>query len=226
MKKLLILLILILTISSCESGKKFNSYDFEGNYEMRTTMYWENDEGVYNKFYRDIISPVQMYVMNEHLFVWTNNYGMPNMDAEDLTEVEYTFDPPVEPVNPSSEGEEGEVLEAITVTVPPQITIIDGFVVVIRDAKHIKSHPIEALDVQVDKILFRNSKNFDVSVTDPTGTMFETLTCHFEYAPATLLNDTITWDVELSGDVRYNSSDPDPFIKKYHAKYHNTLVRQ
>lgn len=225
MKKISLFIITIFTISlsSCETDKKFNSHDFEGNYEMRTTSYWELEDGTYDKYHRDVISPVQIYIENEHLYIWTNSYGIPNMDTKDLTEIEYTYDPPVDP---PTDGEGGEGIEDVTVTRPPETAMMNNFIIVIRDGKFIKSKPIKAQDVQVNKILFRNSEEFDIQMTDPTGTKLDVLTCHFEYAPATLLNDTITWDIELFGDVGDNPSNSDHFYEKIHAKYHNTLVRK
>lgn len=226
MKKVLVFLLSLSTIvlTSCETGKKFNSHGFEGEYEMRTTTYWTNEFGEEEVIYfRDMISPVKMYVEDEHLYVWTNFFGMPNMDTKDLTEVEFSYDPPVEPSDPPTEG--GEGIENVVTDTKAVIVMENGYVIVRRGDKRPKSLPIEAFEVKEDKILFKNSETFDVALTNAEGTLMATMRNHFEYGQATLKNDTITWEVELFGDAGNNSSSMSD-IRDIHVRYHNTLVRK
>jgi len=229
MKRLSLYLIPLLAISltSCETGKKFDSHGFEGNYEMRTTVYWENENGAFEEPFRDVISPVQVYVEKGHLYIRTNNFGMPNMGDYDKVEVEFSYDPPVEPSEPLTEGGDGEGIENVTVETKAAIIMQDGFVFVISGDKRLKSLPIEALDVKENQILFRNSEDFDVPLTSADGMTIAVMRNHFEYAPATLLNDTIKWDIEFFGDAGTNSSvSSSGTPEKVHVKYHNTLVRK
>ena len=221
-----ILSVFTLVLVSCETGKKFNSHGFEGEYEMRTTTYWTNEFGEEEVIYfRDMISPVKMYVEDGHLYVWTNFYGMPNMDTKDLTEVEFSYDPPVEPSDPPTEGGEGGAIENVETGTKAVIVMENGYVIVRRGDKRPKSLPIEAIEVKADKILFKNSEEFDVALTDMNGNLMATMRNHFEYGQATLKNDTITWEVELFGDAGHNSSTTSE-IRDIHVRYHNTLVRK
>ena len=229
MKKhtLLLLPLLVFLLASCENGKKFNSHGFEGNYEMRSTAYWENADGTFEEPFRDVISPVQMYVENDHLYIRTNSFGMPNMGDYDQAEIEFTYDPPVEPSDPPTEGGDGEGIENVTVDTKAAIIMQNGYVFVVRGDKRLKSLPIEALEVKENQIIFRNSEDFDVPLTSYDGSLLAVMRNHFEYAPATLLNDTITWDIELFGDAGTNSSvSGSDALEKVHVKYHNILVRK
>lgn len=222
--------LIAIIMASCESGKKFNSHGFEGEYQMRTEAYWMNESGEFEKQPRDMISIVPMYVENNHLYIRTNTFGMPNMGDYDLAEVEFTVDPPYDPPTPptgegNGEGENGEGggIENITVETKADIIMMNGHVYVIRDAKKLKSLPIQALDVKEDRILFKNSETFDVPLTDASGMLLATMRNHFEYGPAVLKDGTITWDIDLYGDAGTNTSGSDMNI---HVKYHNTLVRK
>lgn len=222
--------LIAIIMASCESGKKFNSHGFEGEYQMRTETYWMNESGEFEKQPRDMISIVPMYVENNHLYIRTNTFGMPNMGDYDLAEVEFTVDPPYDPPTPptgegNGEGENGEGggIENITVETKADIIMMNGHVYVIRDAKKLKSLPIQALDVKEDRILFKNSETFDVPLTDASGMLLATMRNHFEYGPAVLKDGTITWDIDLYGDAGTNTSGSDMNI---HVKYHNTLVRK
>lgn len=222
--------LIAIIMASCESGKKFNSHGFEGEYQMRTETYWMNESGEFEKQPRDMISIVPMYVENNHLYIRTNTFGMPNMGDYDLAEVEFTVDPPYDPPTPptgegNGEGENGEGggIENITVETKADIIMMNGHVYVIRDAKKLKSLPTQALDVKEDRILFKNSETFDVPLTDASGMLLATMRNHFEYGPAVLKDGTITWDIDLYGDAGTNTSGSDMNI---HVKYHNTLVRK
>lgn len=225
MKKIITLVVCVITLVGCETGKKVNSYGFEGEYEMRTITYWTNDLGEEEKQPRDMISPVRIYVENDHLYIRTNSFGMPNMDTEDLSEIEFSYDPPIEPSTPPTGEGNGEGIENVETNPKAAIIMRDGFVYVIRAGKYIKSLPIEALNVQDNKILFNKSDNFDIALTNADGLLLATMRNHFEYGPATLLNDTIRWVVELFGDAGYNSSAATDNLE-VHVKYHNILVRK
>jgi len=234
MNKVIIAILSVFTLAlvSCELGKKFNSHGFEGEYEMRTTTYWTNEFGEEEKNLRDQISPVTMFVENNHLYIRTNSFGMPNMGDYDEAEIEGRVDSPYEdPSTPSTgdnEGGEngnGEGIENVTVNTKAQIVMQNGFVIVIKGDKRLKSLPIEAFEVKEDKILFKNSETFDVALTNAEGTLMATMRNHFEYGQATLKNDTITWEVELFGDAGHNSSTTSE-IRDIHVRYHNTLVRK
>lgn len=230
MKKLLSILCVgvALILVSCETGKKFNSYGLEGEYEMRTTTYWTNEFGEEEKNFRDIISPVTMFVENDHLYIRTNSFGMPNMGDYDEAEIEGCVDPPYEDPSTGDNGGDngnGEGIENVTVNTKAQIVLQNGFVIVVKGDKRLKSLPIEAFDVKADKILFKNSDSFDVALTNAEGTLMATMRNHFEYGQATLKNDTITWEVELFGDAGHNSSTTSE-IRDIHVRYHNTLVRK
>lgn len=229
MKKVIIVMLSVLAfiLVSCENGKKFNSHGFEGAYEMRSTAYWENADGTFEEPFRDVISPVQVYVENDHLYIRTNNFGMPNMGEYDQAEIEFTYDPPVEPSDPPTEGGNGEGIENVNLDTKAAIVMQNGYVYVIRGDKMLKSLPIEALDVKEDQILFKNSEDFDVPLTSYDGSLLAVMRNHFEYATAVLLNDTITWDIELFGDAGTNSSvSGSDALEKVHVKYHNILVRK
>lgn len=228
MKKLIYVIVAVLALTSCETSKKFNSYGFEGEYEMRTTTYWTNEFGEEEKNLRDIISPVTMFVENDHLYIRTNSFGMPNMGDYDEAEIEGRVDPPYEDPSTGDNGGDngnGEGIENVTVNTKAQIVLQNGFVIVVKGEKRLKSLPIEAFDVKADKIFFKNSDNFDVALTNADGTLMATMRNHFEYSQATLQNDTITWEVELFGDAGNNSSSTSE-IRDIHVRYHNTLVRK
>ncbi|MBR2166313.1 MAG: hypothetical protein IKP02_09745 [Paludibacteraceae bacterium] len=223
-------IIVALIMASCESGKKFNSHDFEGEYQMRTETYWMNENGEFEKQPRDMISTIPVYVENDHLYIRTNTFGMPNMGDYDKAEVEFTADPPYDPPTPpTNEGNEGGEngegggIENVTADVKAVIILQNGFVFVINDGKKLKSLPIQALDVKKDRILFKNSETFDVPLTDASGMLLATMRNHFEYGSAVLKDGTITWDIDLYGDAGVNTTGNDMNI---HVKYHNTLVRK
>ena len=88
--------IIALCLTSCEPGKPFNSYGFEGEYEMRTEIYSYNPDNEFVKAPRAIISPVRMFVENDHLYIRTNGFGMPNLGEYDEQEIEGTTDPPMD----------------------------------------------------------------------------------------------------------------------------------
>lgn len=228
MKKVVIVMLSLLAfvLVGCENGKKFNSYGFEGDYEMRTTTYWTNELGEEERSPRDMISTVKKYIENEHLYIWTNFFGMPNMDTKDLTEVEFSYDPPVEqPSNPPTGGDDGEGIENVETSKKAAIVMENGFVIVIRGDMRPKSLPIEAFEVKADKILFKNSDEFDIALTDISGNLMTIMRTHFEYGQATLHNDTIKWDIELFGDIgEISTSSTD--LRDIHVRYHNTLVRK
>ncbi len=227
MKKITIAFISLLAIvmASCEPNKKFNSYGFEGEYEMRTKYEWKtNGESVQS--YRDMISPVKVFVENGHLYIRTNSFGMPNYGDYDTEEVVFTYDPPVEQYsdNTSIEGN-GEGIENIVTDTHAVIFIRDGYFYVERSGKTIKSLPIEALSVQQEKILFKKSDSFDIPLTDANGRIILMSRNHFEYGQAVLRNDSIFWDIELYSDMGESSSSSYE-ISNFRITYHNVLVRK
>lgn len=224
------IILIALFAASCKSDKKFNSHGFEGQYEMRTNASWLNDVDEVQTWSRTIVSPVHMYVENDHLYIRTNGFGMPNMGDYDLEEIQATTDPPMETPAPAKiikddngDSEGGEGIENVQAPLTSYLIIRDGMVYVIKDNKYLKSLPIQALDVKEDRILFKNSETFDVAITDAAGLILGTWRCHYEYGPAILKDGTITWDVELCVDPGTNSSGIE---HNFNIKYHNTLVRK
>ena len=176
--------------------------------------------------YRDMISPVKVFVENGHLYIRTNSFGMPNYGDYDTEEVVFTYDPPVEQYsdNTSIEGN-GEGIENIVTDTHAVIFIRDGYFYVERSGKTIKSLPIEALSVQQEKILFKKSDSFDIPLTDANGRIILMSRNHFEYGQAVLRNDSIFWDIELYSDMGESSSSSYE-ISNFRITYHNVLVRK
>lgn len=231
MKRLLFYIIAIaLFTTSCETGSNFNSYGFEGKYQMRTEVYSTNPDGEIVKAPRDMISTVPIYVENGHLYLRTIAFGMPNMGTYDAGSTEYTVDPPYENHAPAVDGdnedgdnEEGSGIEVIDVNPKAIIILRNGYVWVIKSGSYLQSLPIKALNVKEYRILFKNSDTFDVEVTDASGMQLGTWRNHFEYSPAILKNDTIHWDVKLCVDPGVNTSG---FEYDHNIIYRNTLVRK
>ena len=219
--------LLLLLFSSCEGVGKFSSFGFEGEYEMRTTVYWENSDGTFEKQPRDIISPVKIYVENSRLYIRTNSFGMPNYGEYDTEEVVNSYDPPYDTTTPSTndDNEDGSAIENVTADVKAVTIMMNGFVYVIRDGKYLKSLPIKALRVREKDIAFRNSQYFEITLTNIDGTVMDVMKNHFEYSKAELRGDTIYWNVDLHGEPSSQNSNPNQY-NTIHVKYENRLVRK
>ncbi len=223
--------LIAIIMASCESGKKFNSHGFEGEYKMCTELYSPDPNGDVLIAPRAYISPVSMYVENNHLYIRTNWFGMPNTGDEDTGIVEYTVDPPYESLAPAvdednedGDNEGGSGIEVVPDNPQPIIVMMNGFVWVMKSGNYVKSLPIQALDVKEDRILFKNSDKFDVEVTDESGTQLATWRLHYEYGPAVLRNDTIFWDVTkiVDSGVNFNGGT----LQDLNIKYKNYLIRK
>ena len=66
--------------------------------------------------------------------------------------------------------------------------------------------------------------NFDVPILDGSGITVSNFKCHFEYAPARLINDTIFWGIELFGKPYTVPNSLN--MTKIYVKYNNILVRK
>ncbi len=230
MKKLFIFIAAAMLFAGCDKGGINDAYyaNWEGEYEMRTEIYSTNPEGEQVKAPRAIISPVLMFVENNHLYIRTNGFGMPNLGEYDEQEIEGTTDPPMETPTPAkimNEGDtdEGGGIETIEANHKANIILRNGMVYVLKDNKYLKSLPIKALDVKEDRLFFKNSDTFDVLITNENGDILGNWRNHYEYGPAVLKDGTITWNVELYVDPGMNTSGPN---YNYNIKYQNTLVRK
>lgn len=217
----------IILLCSCEGVGKFSSFGFEGEYVMRTTAYWENSDGSFEKELHDIISHVKIYVDNDNLYIRTNSFGMPNYGEYDTEEVESSYDPPYDTPNPLTNDDNGNssAIEYVTTDANAVTTMIGGLVYVIRDGKFLKSLPIEALRVKEKEITFKNSQYFEVPLTNIDGTIIGVVKNHFEYSKAQLRGDTIFWNVDLRGEPSLHDSKPNQ-NNTIHVKYENKLVRR
>ena len=222
MKKLFIILLSVVALSfvGCENGKNFNSHGFEGNYSMCSTSYLQNEDGSYDSVASlfNLLGDVEMYVKSNRLYIQTNNYGMPNFETEGIRKYELTLTRNI--------AQSPSLYEDIEPVYNPkaQVFISNGYVIVSRWDSLIMSHPIKALDVKDDQILFRNSDDFDVPILDGSGNTVSKFKCHFEYAPARLINDTIFWDIELFGKPYTVPNSLN--MTKIYVKYNNILVRK
>ena len=222
MKKLFIILLSVVALSfvGCENGKNFNSHGFEGNYSMSSTSYLQNEDGSYDSVASlyNLLGNVEMYVKSNRLYIQTNNYGMPNFETEGIRKYELTLTRNI--------AQSPSLYEDIEPVYNPyaQIFISNGYVIVSRWDSLIMSHPIKALDVKDDQILFRNSDDFDVPILDGSGNTVSNFKCHFEYAPARLINDTIFWGIELFGKPYTVPNSLN--MTKIYVKYNNILVRK
>ena len=143
---------------------------------------------------------------------------MPNFDTNGIRKYEFTYTQHIAQ-SPSSYADIEPVYDENA-----HIFTRGGYICVSRWDSLIMSHPIKALDVKDDQILFRNSDEFELPLMADGGNTIINFKCHFEYAPARLINDTIFWDIELFGKPYTVPNSLN--MTKIYVKYNNILVRK
>ena len=184
---ILTLAIISIFAISCDNSNLSNS-DFIGEYEMTTEVI-----AVYNDAEFDdnpiVKSNVAIYQEKNKLFLQTECFGMPYAYEGDLNVLEQGDKQP-DNDNPNS--------NIVDVTPNTSVVVLkNGLVRSIVYGTVPESLPIQVKSVTATKLVMKDSKPFEVTITDHTGERKANVNCHFEYEPIFKQNETLTWELSL-----------------------------
>lgn len=193
MKKNVYLVCLSLLLMACsnDKGEAFFS-QWEGEY-VRT----ESFEGVYADGNTEVIDNSSreqpFYIFEDNgLYVQTYGIGDPFIPNEDPEEhLIYVRSPK----RVTLADDSIEVVELVDTMA--YIIMINGGVYTICNGHVISPKPVEVRNATTDKLIFSNSKEFEVEITNADGTNAYTAICHWEYSPLQKQNEIYTWKAEL-----------------------------
>lgn len=183
---MLILAIISICAISCDNSNMSNS-DFIGEYEMTTEVIT-----VYNDAEFDdnpiVKSNVAIYQEQNKLFVQTDCFGIPFIYGEDFNPSE------IENQQPDDNSNSNIVDVTPNTSV---VVIVNGLVRSFVYGIAPESLPIQVKSVTATKLVVKNSKPFEVTITDYAGERKANINCHFEYEPIFKQNETLTWELSL-----------------------------
>lgn len=199
-----ILLFLATICVSCNSEKSINTYDFEGEYELRTQVVGELTNGTFDTMPYALISPMKIYVEANKLYVQTDYLGMPDFESTNPVAMDLRRDPP-KPVDtttivlPDSLNNDStsQGIENVVVDSKAHLIMTNGIVILIRGDIWARSLPIRALSVDENQIVLGESDTFEVLLTDPSGDFYQNVTNQYIYSPIRRENGELLWDVSL-----------------------------
>ena len=183
---MLILAIISMCAISCDNSNMSNS-DFIGKYEMTTEVIPIYDDV---EFDDNLIvkSNVAIYHEKNKLFVQTDCFGIPYIYGEDFNPSEIENKQPDDNSNSN------------LVDVTPNTSVVmirNGFVRSFVYGAAPESLPIQVRSMTATKLVMKDSKPFEVTITDHTGERKANINCHFEYEPIFKQNETLSWELSL-----------------------------
>ena len=183
---MLILAIISICAISCDNSNMSNS-DFIGEYEMTTEVITIYDDVEFDG--NPIVkSTVAIYQEQNKLFVQTDCFGIPFIYGEDFNPSEIENQQPDDNFNSN------------IVDVTPNtsvVVIVNGLVCSFVYGIAPESLPIQVKSVTATKLVVKNSKPFEVTITDYAGERKANINCHFEYEPIFKQNETLSWELSL-----------------------------
>ena len=183
---MLTLAIISICAISCDNSNMSNS-DFIGEYEMTTEVIT-----VYNDVEFDgnpiVKSKVAIYQEQNKLFVQTDCFGIPFIYGEDFNPSE------IENQQPDDNSNSNIVDVTPNTSV---VVIVNGLVRSFVYGIAPESLPIQVKSVTATKLVVKNSKPFEVTITDYAGERKANINCHFEYEPIFKQNETLSWELSL-----------------------------
>lgn len=183
---MLILAIISMCAISCDNSNMSNS-DFIGEYEMTTEVITIYDDVEFND--NPIVkSNVAIYHEQNKLFVQTDCFGIPFIYGEDFN--------PSEIENKQPDDNSNSNLVDVTPNTSV-VMIMNGFVRSFVYGAAPESLPIQVRSMTATKLVMKDSKPFEVTITDHTGERKANINCHFEYEPIFKQNETLSWELSL-----------------------------
>lgn len=183
---MLILAIISICAISCDNSNMSNS-DFIGEYEMTTEVITIYDDVEFDG--NPIVkSTVAIYQEQNKLFVQTDCFGIPFIYGEDFNPSE------IENQQPDDNSNSNIVDVTPNTSV---VVIVNGLVRSFVYGIAPESLPIQVKSVTATKLVVKNSKPFEVTITDYAGERKANINCHFEYEPIFKQNETLSWELSL-----------------------------
>jgi hypothetical protein len=224
----ILLLFIAFVLASCNPEKSIKTYDFEGEYELRTQVVSELMDGTFDTMPYALISPMKIYVEANKLYVQTDYLGLPDLASANPVAMDLRRDPP-KPIDtttvviPDSLNNDStsQGIENVVVENKAHIVMSDGIVITLRDDIWARSLPIRALSVEENKIVLGESDTFEVPLTDAKGDLLQNVTNQFIYSPIKRENNELSWDVSL----KMSFSKPEINIEVKGIKYLITIKR-
>lgn len=183
---MLTLAIISIFAISCDNSNLSNS-DFIGEYEMTTEVITIYDDVEFDD--NPIVkSNVAIYQEQNKLFVQTDCFGIPFIYGDDFNPSEIENQQPDDNSNSN------------IVDVKPNTSVVvlkNGLVRSIVYGTVPESLPIQVKSVTATKLVMKDSKPFEVTITDHAGERKENINCHFEYEPIFKQNETLSWELSL-----------------------------
>lgn len=183
---ILTLVIISIFAISCDNSNLSNS-DFIGEYEMTTEVITIYDDVEFDG--NPIVkSKVAIYQEQNKLFVQTDCFGIPFIYGEDFNPSE------IENQQPDDNSNSNIVDVTPNTSV---VVIVNGLVRSFVYGIAPESLPIQVKSVTATKLVVKNSKPFEVTITDYAGERKANINCHFEYEPIFKQNETLSWELSL-----------------------------
>lgn len=183
---ILTLAIISICTISCDNSNMSNS-DFIGEYEMSTEVIT-----IYNDVEFDdnpiVKSNVAIYQEQNKLFVQTDCFGIPFIYGDDFNPSE------IENKQPDDNSNSNIVDVTPNTSV---VIIVNGLVRSFVYGAAPKSLPIQVKSVTATKLVMKDSKSFEVTITDYAGERKANINCHFEYEQIFKQNETLSWELSL-----------------------------